>query len=40
MKKRLARRLGALAWLALAALITGQLGALHWLAELFSHFVP
>ena len=40
MKNYLTRRLSALAWLVLAALITGQLGALHWLAELFSHFVP
>ena len=40
MKNYLTRRLSALAWLALAALIIGQLGALHWLAELFSHFVP
>lgn len=40
MKNYLSRRLAAFAWLALAALIIGQLGALHWLAELFSHFVP
>ena len=40
MKNYLSRRLAAFAWLALAALIIGQLGALHWLAELFSHFLP
>ena len=40
MKTYLARRLQTLAWLTLAALLIGQLGALHWSAELFSHFVP
>ena len=40
MKNWFANRLQTLAWLTLAALITGQLGALHWFAELFSHFVP
>ena len=40
MKTYLARRLQTLAWLTLAALLIGQLGALHWTAELFSHFVP
>lgn len=40
MKTYLARRLQTLAWLTLAVLLIGQLGALHWTAELFSHFVP
>ena len=40
MKTYLARRLQPLAWLTLAVLLIGQLGALHWTAELFSHFVP
>ena len=40
MKTYLARRLQTLAWLTLAVLLIGQLGALHWFAELFSHFVP
>ena len=40
MKTCLARRLQTLAWLTLAALAIGQLGTLHWFAELFSHFVP
>ena len=40
MKTYLARRLQTLAWLTLAVLLIGQLGALHWSAELFSHFVP
>lgn len=40
MKTYLARRLQTLAWLTLAVLLIGQLGALHWIAELFSHFVP
>ena len=40
MKPYLARRLQTLAWLTLAVLLIGQLGALHWTAELFSHFVP
>lgn len=40
MKTYLTRRLHNLAWLALAAFGIGQLGTLHWLAELFSHFVP
>lgn len=40
MKNWFTNRLQTLAWLTLAALITGQLGALHWFAELFSHFVP
>ena len=40
MKTYLARRLQTLAWLTLVVLLIGQLGALHWTAELFSHFVP
>jgi len=40
MKTYLARRLQTLAWLTLTVLLIGQLGALHWTAELFSHFVP
>ncbi|WP_314910262.1 endonuclease/exonuclease/phosphatase family protein [Cardiobacterium hominis] len=40
MKTYLARRLQTLAWLTLAAFVIGQLGTLHWFAELFSHFVP
>lgn len=40
MQSWLARRFTFLAWLAFAAFIVGQLGALHWFAELFSHFVP
>lgn len=40
MKTYLARRLQPLAWLTLAAFVIGQLGTLHWFAELFSHFVP
>ena len=40
MKTYLARRLQTLAWLTLAVLLIGQLGALHWSAEPFSHFVP
>ena len=34
------RTLHIFALLSLAALICGQLGRLHWFAELFSHFVP
>ncbi|HFC6388035.1 TPA: hypothetical protein ACFNMI_001105 [Neisseria bacilliformis] len=34
------RRLNALAVLSLAAAIAGQLGAAHWFAELFAHFMP
>lgn len=33
-------RLHILALLSLAAVMIGQLGSLHWLAELFSHFLP
>lgn len=36
----LRRRLHLLALLSLAGVIIGQLGGLHWLAELFSHFLP
>jgi hypothetical protein len=38
--KNIARTLHTFALLALAALIGGQLGRLHWFAELFSHFLP
>lgn len=34
------RRLNALAVLSLAAAIARQLGAAHWFAELFAHFMP
>lgn len=36
----LARRLHPLAWACLCALVLGQLGQWHWVAELWSHFVP
>ena len=40
MKTLMTRTLHIFALLSLAALICGQLGRLHWFAELFSHFLP
>ena len=40
MKTLMTRTLHNFALLSLAALICGQLGRLHWFAELFSHFLP
>lgn len=40
MKTFMTRTLHIFALLSLAALICGQLGRLHWFAELFSHFLP
>ena len=40
MKTLMTRALHIFALLSLAALICGQLGRLHWFAELFSHFLP
>ena len=40
MKTLMTRTLHIFALLSLAALICGQLGGLHWFAELFSHFLP
>lgn len=40
MRRHLIRHLHHLALLSLAALLIGQLGSLHWIAELPSHFLP
>ena len=40
MKTLITRTLDNFALLSLAALTCGQLGRLHWFAELFSHFLP
>ena len=40
MKTLMTRTLHNFALLSLAALFCGQLGRLHWFAELFSHFLP
>lgn len=40
MKTLITRTLDNFALLSLAALLCGQLGRLHWFAELFSHFLP